>query len=108
MKLRLFSVPHISGPISGVPVEVYRERNEHIKELDLADTSQGEPETLIGSDYYSKLATGERIHGNGGPVAVYTELGWILSNPVFSYNQHCTNLITRNESRLRSNIEASR
>uniref|UniRef100_A0A1X7UFU4 Uncharacterized protein n=1 Tax=Amphimedon queenslandica TaxID=400682 RepID=A0A1X7UFU4_AMPQE len=95
MELRLLLVPHICGPILGVPVEVCRERYEHIRELEVADTSQeGEPEILIRSDYYLKLATGERIQGNGGRVAIHTELGWILSGPVSSYKQHCTNLIT--------------
>ena len=40
MELKLLSVPRICGPISGVSVEVCRELYEHVRELDLADTSQ--------------------------------------------------------------------
>ena len=37
---------------------------------------------LIGSDYYWQLVTGHVIHGNDGPTAMHTQLGWILSGPV--------------------------
>ena len=40
MELTLLSVQRICGPIAGVPVEVCRELYEHVRELELADTSQ--------------------------------------------------------------------
>ena len=95
MELCLLSVPYICGPISGTSLEVCKERYEHLRELDLADTVQeGEPELLIGADYYWKLVTGEKIEGNGGPVAIYTKFGWVLSGPVSCNDQHTTNLVT--------------
>ena len=94
MKLCLLSVPYICGPISGTPLEVCKERHEHLRELNLANTVQeGEPELLIGADYW-KLVTGEKIKGNGGPVAIYIKLGWVLSGPFSCNDQHTTNLVT--------------
>ncbi len=37
---------------------------------------------LIGSDYYWGLTTGRVRHGEGGPVVVETNLGWVLAGPV--------------------------
>jgi hypothetical protein len=37
---------------------------------------------LIGSDYYWQLVTGHVIHGDDGPTAMHTKLGWVLSGPV--------------------------
>ncbi len=43
---------------------------------------------LIGSDYYWQFITGETRRGrNGGPVAVKTHLGWVLSGPVHEMSQ---------------------
>ena len=71
MELCLLPMPYICGPISGTPLEVCKEKYEHLRELDLADTvPEGEPELLIGADYCWKLVTGEKIKGNGGPVAI--------------------------------------
>ena len=54
--------------------------------LDFADVSDGnEPELLIGSDYYWTMVTGETVRGGcGGPVALQTRLGWVLSGPITS------------------------
>ena len=36
-------------------------------------------DVLIGSDYYRALVTGEVLRTNGGPTAVSSKLGWLLS-----------------------------
>ena len=42
---------------------------------------------LISSDYYWDLITGETIRREGGPVAIHTKLGWVLSGPVDSQEE---------------------
>jgi len=37
---------------------------------------------LVGSDYYWQLTTGEVIRGEGGPIAINTKLGWVLSGSI--------------------------
>jgi hypothetical protein len=53
--------------------------------LDLADHSDGEGslrvDMLIGSDYYWEIVTGSICKIDGGPTAVHTKLGWVLSGP---------------------------
>uniref|UniRef100_A0A1X7TWL4 DUF1758 domain-containing protein n=1 Tax=Amphimedon queenslandica TaxID=400682 RepID=A0A1X7TWL4_AMPQE len=95
-ELRLLSVPHICSPIASMPVETCRSKYSYLRELDLADTlPDGELEILIGSDYYWKVVTGERIQGSHGPVAIYTRLGWVLSGSVPHFDgSYSTNLIT--------------
>lgn len=36
-------------------------------------------DVLIGSDYYRQFTTGKVLHGDSGPVAIHTRLGWVLS-----------------------------
>ena len=58
----------------------------HLSGLKLADSANDGEEfdldILIGSDYYWQLVTGHVIHGNDGPTAMHTKLGWVLSDPV--------------------------
>lgn len=53
--------------------------------LELADCSASDStlpvDALIGSDYYWALVTGSICRGSGGPTAVHTKLGWVLSGP---------------------------
>ncbi|XP_067036295.1 uncharacterized protein [Acropora muricata] len=43
---------------------------------------------LIGSDFYWQFMTGEMPFGMyGGPVAINTHLGWVLSGPVYESRQ---------------------
>ncbi len=92
-KLLLFSVPLICQPLANMPNRLCIENYEHLHQLDFADSledvGQGEPDILIGSDYYWQLITGEVICGNGGPIAVCTRLGWDLSGPV-SFKEECS------------------
>ena len=54
-------------------------------DLNLADSddscSQVDVDILIGVDQYWQLTTGKTRRGSEGPVAVETELGWVLSGP---------------------------
>lgn len=53
-----------------------------LDELDLADNFTEMNDTidmLIGSDFYWTLVTGKVLHTNGGPTAVSSKLGWLLS-----------------------------
>ena len=53
--------------------------------LELADSADAsdtlEVNELIGSDWYWSLATGKVIRGRGGPIAIHTKVGWLLSGP---------------------------
>lgn len=65
----------------------------------------------IGSDLYWGLLTGKTRHGKGGPVAVDTKLGWVLSGPVGTcmQGQAETTLMTHTlkvESLLRPAVQA--
>ena len=57
----------------------------HLEGLDLADDwdqTDGSIDLLIGSDHYWDNVTGETRTGEMGPVAVKSNLGWLLSGPV--------------------------
>ena len=97
MQLSLFVVPIICEPLAGQPISACVEL---LATLDLADISDGssslEVDVLIGSDYYWSLVTGEVCRGNGGPIAIQTKLGWVLSGPlsVSGPGHSSVNLIT--------------
>ena len=89
--LKAFAVPLICTPLSGQNIDAARENYPFLKELDLADKGAGECkiDVLIGSDYYWEIIDGETKRGNkGGPVAISSKLGWILSGPI--ENKHYT------------------
>ena len=45
----------------------------------------------MGSDYYWDLVTGGVCRGSGGPTAILTKLGWVLSGPThFEELDHCS------------------
>ena len=54
--------------------------------LELADSAEAsdalEVDMLIGADVYWSLVTGKVIRGEGGPTAIQTKIGWLLSGPV--------------------------
>ena len=81
---KLLSVPHICEPLFNAAVDL--ERYPHLKALDFASdlehNSQFRPDILLGSDQYWTLLTGELIKSTSGPVALNSQLGWILSGPV--------------------------
>ena len=79
---------------------------KHLSDLDLADSKEGSDrmaiDMLIGSDYYWELATGKTIRGEGGPVAIHTKLGWVLSGPVESQEDasEAVSLVTTHSLRV--------
>ncbi len=82
-----FSVETICSPISRQNIGVAKSSYDHIPLLELADSRDGNVNMpiyiLIGSDYYRQFVTGETRRGSsGGPVAIRTYLGWVLSGPV--------------------------
>lgn len=86
LELPFYTVPLVCQPLSTQPIKYAKERYEHLCNLDLADWSNAaddlEVDMLIGSDHYWRLVTGEVRRGEGGPTAVQTHLGWVLSGPI--------------------------
>ena len=76
------SHPAICSPVSS-RIEVTR--YPHLSGLELANSvhcSNQSIDVLIGADFYHHFVLGEVIRGEGGPVAVSSRLGWLLSGPV--------------------------
>ncbi|XP_011408081.1 PREDICTED: uncharacterized protein LOC105315219 [Amphimedon queenslandica] len=84
LKLRLFVVPIICEPLSGKTAQLSLDHLDHLSSLNLADPFYGEEreiDILVGADYYWSLATGRIRRGYGGPIAMETRIGWVLSGP---------------------------
>ena len=85
MSLSLYVVPTICEPLVCQPISACVQQSDLFSGLDLADQSDGEGslqvDMLIGSDYYWDLVTGSICKIEGGPTAVHTKLGWVLSGP---------------------------
>ena len=70
-------------------IKYTKENFEHIKDLDLADTREGELDVdlLIGSDFYWSIFSGTVLRGDWcGPVALESKVGWILSGSLQGNN----------------------
>ena len=86
-----FSVPYIiCSPISNQAVELATKNYPHLSGLDLADDSSSlkdvDIDILIGADFYWNFVSNESRRGEGpGPVALLTQLGWVLSGPIESH-----------------------
>lgn len=85
-ELSLYAVPVICEPFNCQPVTLCQTSYPHLAELPLADPSDGrerlDVSILIGSDQYWTFITGETRRGQGGPVAIRSDFGWVLSGPV--------------------------
>jgi len=61
-ELRLITVPSICEPLTTQPISLCLEKFEHLKQIDLADHSNGQDplqiNVLIGADYYWDLVIG--------------------------------------------------
>ena len=83
--MTLYVVPTICEPLTEQPISDCVQAHPHLLGLDLADSSNptsGLPvDLLVGADYYWKLVTGNVCRGEGGPTAIHTKLGWVLSGP---------------------------
>ena len=79
-------VPHICNPLTSQPICHSKENFSHLLDLDLADSADPsdtlEIDVLIGSDHYWELVTGRVVRGEGGPTAIHTKVGWVLSGPM--------------------------
>ena len=86
MLLSLYAIHTICEPLVSQPIDVCVTQTKQFKSLDLADSSDGNSnlpvDLLIGSDYYWDLVTGSICKTDGGPTAVHTKLGWVLSGPI--------------------------
>ena len=84
-------VPTICGPLVGQHITTCFENTQQFMGLDFADYSDGrsslEVDVLIGSDYYWDLVTGSVYRSEGGPTAIHTKLGWVLSGPTPAKDQ---------------------
>ena len=86
LRLEAYVVPDISN-ISNEHVEVVKNDYPHLRNLWFSDVCQSKEELvvdlLIGLDYLWEFQKGRTIRGESEePVAVETELGWVLSGPL--------------------------
>ena len=84
--IEAYVVPDISH-ISNEHVEVVKNDFPHLRDLWFSDVCQSKDEleidVLIGADYLWEFQKGTTIRrGPEEPVAVHTELGWVLSGPL--------------------------
>ena len=67
-------------------MEIARKDYPHLAKLWLSDVCRDE-EQLTGADYLWHFQTGNILHGGiDEPVAIETELGWVVSGPL-KYSQ---------------------
>ena len=84
MYVTSYVVPVIFSPVSNQQSQSTLECCPYLQGLQLAcDTSDSvSVDVLIGADYYWSFFTGNIIKGDSyGPVALETNLGWVLSGP---------------------------
>lgn len=91
IRLEAYVVPEISN-ISNEHVEVVKNDYPHLRGLWFSDVCQTKVELvidlLIGSDYLWEFQKGRTIRGESEePVAVETELGWVISGPLKGRDQ---------------------
>ena len=103
--LPMVVVPHICDPICVQPIDTSQASYGHLAGLELADSgdigSRLEIDILIGSDHYWKLVTGQVVKQDGGPTAIKTHLGWVLSGPAEGLQQETViNLISTHSSHM--------
>ena len=106
LELDLFVVPHICDPLIAQPPSTCFSEHPHLSHLDFADDSVDETpreiDMLIGSDSYWNIVTGEILRGSGGPIAVNTRLGWVLSGPAELAGLTSVNLLSTHALRIDS------
>ena len=90
MRIEAFVVPEISR-VRNEHLEIARRNYSHLAQIWLSDVCKGseqlEIDLLIGADYLWSFQTGSVVRGKvNEPVAVQTELGWVISGPL-SYEQ---------------------
>ena len=116
-------VPTICSPLRNQEVDmaVYKNKYEHLKELELADNYNGglRIEILVGLDFYYSFMENEIREGLSGPVALKTIFGWVLcgryddcddvtKHTVIQYNTtYCLNVSNRLENNEHNYIEST-
>ena len=109
--LSLYVVPTICEPLVSHTFSACKEQSQVVSGLDLADHYEGEGnlqvDMLVGSDYYWDLVTGSICKIDGGPTAVHTKLGWVLSGPTsLKSSLRCSvNLMTTHVLRVGSQLQ---
>ena len=93
-----YVVPFICRPIEGQHIELAKATYEHLINLKLADSTDGETklkvDALVGADFYWSLVTTNVISGPDGPKAIRTTFGkWVLSGRMMNHVSS-TNLIS--------------
>ena len=100
ISLSAYAVPVICLPIYSQPVEFAVQSYNHFKGLTLAEDlmqgSHAEINILLGSDQIWNFLNGQTIPGQGGPVAVSTKFGYVVSGPVnnLPFEEVITNFVT--------------
>jgi len=84
---------------SPLQIPVQPQQYPHLQDLDLADSSAFEHfsskiDMLIGSDYYWDVVIGEVKRGSGGPTALSSKFGWLLSGPISSENNGVNHVVS--------------
>ena len=86
LNLEFLTVPLICEPLTGQPLSLAVTQFPYLKDLELADVDchgeNLEVNVLIGSDHYWKVVSGNVVRGKGGPTAIETRFGWVLSGPI--------------------------
>lgn len=81
--IEAYVVPVVCAPLNSQEIQLAASQYPHIAALPLADFHSGESaevDILIGLDYYWEFLSGGCMRGElGGPVALESKLGWILS-----------------------------
>ena len=98
--IEALSFPTICTPL---PPMIKVDSYPCLRELELADNSHDKHnaiDVLIGSDYYWTIVTGEVMRINGGPTAMSSKLGWLLSGPTLAVNQGIHHPLTTSEDDL--------
>ena len=96
IEVSAFVVPLICQPLKNQFVSNASKTYSYLSNLHLADYLSGqddaEVDILIGSDHYWKIVTGKTKKGEGGPTAIQTKLGWVLSGPVGENSPHVNHM----------------
>ena len=86
INIEAYVVPEICT-VQNSHVELARKHYSHLESIWFSDVVKSQEElevdVLIGADYLWMFQTGDTTRGKSGePVAIKTELGWVLSEPL--------------------------
>lgn len=95
------------------PVESLQKRYRHLHDLPLLPVHRAQPQILIGSDIAHLLVPLQPVSSGpqGGPIAVWTRLGWALQGPISLMKspgheqQYLFTKVVTQEAELRHHVE---